>query len=223
MALIDIRDRDFSESDCLAFGFHKNGDVFQKEFPFHGGDFRLDVKIRPGDSLENHLFDVSTGDEFIHHLLPGSKGTFTSEMKEEYEQAIDGILSNCFKKRQNANQLIQEIIAYAKARYDDDPEWPWEEDIPTAFIIRRKQTRKWYVLIMEGIKQEKLGLSGEKTLPIMNLHGTKEGIDALVDGVRYFRAYHMNKKTWFTIPLDGRVGIEELKPLIDISFALAKK
>ena len=35
--------------------------------------------------------------------------------------------------------------------------------------------------------------------------------------------YHMNKKHWFTICLDGSIAIEEIFCRIDESFALAKK
>ncbi|MDR3176713.1 MAG: MmcQ/YjbR family DNA-binding protein [Desulfovibrio sp.] len=50
-----------------------------------------------------------------------------------------------------------------------------------------------------------------------------EEIDTLIDGKRYFPGYHMNKKHWFTICLDGSVSTEEIFCRIDESFALARK
>ena len=49
-----------------------------------------------------------------------------------------------------------------------------------------------------------------------------EEIEKLIDNKRYFPAYHMNKKYWCTICLDGTVELEEIYKLIDISYELAK-
>ncbi|MBF1207631.1 MAG: MmcQ/YjbR family DNA-binding protein, partial [Fusobacterium periodonticum] len=43
-----------------------------------------------------------------------------------------------------------------------------------------------------------------------------------IDNKRYFPAYHMNKKHWCTICLDGTVELEKIYRLIDISYELAK-
>ncbi|MDE7373128.1 MAG: MmcQ/YjbR family DNA-binding protein, partial [Clostridia bacterium] len=45
----------------------------------------------------------------------------------------------------------------------------------------------------------------------------------LIDGERYFAGYHMNKRTWFTMCLDGSVPLDRICALIDKSYILAKK
>ena len=44
-----------------------------------------------------------------------------------------------------------------------------------------------------------------------------------MDGPRFLPAYHMNKKTWTTIVLDGTVRAEELQKLLAESRKLATK
>jgi predicted DNA-binding protein (MmcQ/YjbR family) len=44
-----------------------------------------------------------------------------------------------------------------------------------------------------------------------------------MDGPRFLPAYHMNKKTWTTIVLDGAVGAAELQKLLSESRKLATK
>jgi predicted DNA-binding protein (MmcQ/YjbR family) len=48
-----------------------------------------------------------------------------------------------------------------------------------------------------------------------------EEIDVVVDGKKYYPGYHMNKKHWVTICLDGSVPIEEVFRRIDESYGLA--
>ncbi len=50
-----------------------------------------------------------------------------------------------------------------------------------------------------------------------------EDIDALVDGKKYLPGYHMNKRHWVTICLDGSTCQEEIFCRIAESFALALK
>jgi predicted DNA-binding protein (MmcQ/YjbR family) len=39
----------------------------------------------------------------------------------------------------------------------------------------------------------------------------------------YFPAYHMNKKSWLTVLLDGSVNDDELKDLIHLSYEIIEK
>ena len=44
---------------------------------------------------------------------------------------------------------------------------------------------------------------------------------SVVDGVRFFPGYHMNKRHWYTICLDGSVPIEKMYQRINASCLLA--
>ena len=50
-----------------------------------------------------------------------------------------------------------------------------------------------------------------------------EDLEKLIDNNLYYRAFHMNKKSWISIILDGRVPSEEIFRRIDISYDLATK
>ena len=66
---------------------------------------------------------------------------------------------------------------------------------------------------------EKFGRRGKAE--IIDLKIKPEVLDGLVDGKKYFRGYHMNKKRWLTVVLDGSVAYEEICGLIDESYVLA--
>ena len=58
---------------------------------------------------------------------------------------------------------------------------------------------------------------------ILDLRANPDEVDSIVDNKKYFPGYHMNKKHWITIILDGSVPEKELYKKIDISYSLAVK
>ncbi len=75
---------------------------------------------------------------------------------------------------------------------------------------------------IDGIKA-KTGLPDDETVEIFDFRILPEELEALVDYKTYFPGYHMNKKHWCTIILDGTVPFEEICRRIDASYLLAIK
>ena len=73
------------------------------------------------------------------------------------------------------------------------------------------------------VGMDKLGFNSSGKVCVIDLHALPNRVSGVVDGVKFLPGYHMNKKSWYTIRLDGSVGIEEILPLIDESYALAVK
>ena len=101
-----------------------------------------------------------------------------------------------------------------------DLEFLWKKS-PKNAILRKKSSNKWYAAILT-ISKRKIGLDSDKIIEVINLHNSEEEIKKLIDCKKYFPAYHMNKKYWCSICLDGTVELEEIYKLIDISYELAK-
>ncbi len=70
------------------------------------------------------------------------------------------------------------------------------------------------------VSKNKLGLNSDEIVDIIDLKMLPENIEEIVDNEKYFFGYHMNKKHWITIILDGSVEIEKIYELIDISYNL---
>ena len=81
---------------------------------------------------------------------------------------------------------------------------------------------KWYALLLT-VKKQSLGLAGEQTIEIIDLRMKPEDIGSLVDGCKIFSGYHMNKRHWITICLDGSVPLEEIYQRIEQSYRLAAR
>ena len=116
-----------------------------------------------------------------------------------------------------ANKILQ----YAREQYGDEPEYLWAQ-YPEYAVLRRKDTQKWYALLM-NIPKNRLGLDGEETVEVVDLRFDVDKLPSKIDNKSIFPGYHMNKKHWITVLLDGSVQLGEILGYLDKSFVLAKK
>ena len=81
---------------------------------------------------------------------------------------------------------------------------------------------KWYGVIM-NLPRATLGLAGKGDVEVVNLK-CDHVLDVLLNSEpgAVLPAYHMNKKHWLTIVLDGKFPAGELYGLIDESHGLTR-
>ncbi len=203
------------------FGFEKTEDGYVYRTPIAEGQFYVNVKVDCEGNVSSHTVDATTGDEYSLHLVEGASGSFVGCVRSEYENALAKIAENCFETDVFKGQCAHTVIDYAREKYGDELEFLWEKFSDNA-VIRRKDNKKWYAVFIK-VAKSKLGLNGEDKVDIIDLRADEQTVNSLVDGVRYFPAYHMNKKHWFTICLDGSVPAKEICTFLDASYELAKK
>ena len=112
----------------------------------------------------------------------------------------------------------RKLLAWLKETYDIEPDYPWADNNA---VLRHQPSRKWFAVLLDVGKQ-KLGLSGEGNVDVVNLK-----CDPLLSGTLrqepgILPAYHMNKEKWISILLDGSVDTELVKGLLEMSYQLTK-
>lgn len=60
-----------------------------------------------------------------------------------------------------------DILKYALKTYETIPDYPWTSLLGYA-VLRHKDNKKWYGIIMD-VTKEKLGLSGQKTVDMLEI------------------------------------------------------
>lgn len=106
-----------------------------------------------------------------------------------------------------SNHLQRErITQYIQDTYGTAAEYLWA-DSPGNAIFRHPASKKWYAAMM-WVRPEKLGLTGEGPLDVMDIKCSTIMIGSLLSTKGFLPAYHMNKNHWISIVLDGSVGIE---------------
>ena len=89
----------------------------------------------------------------------------------------------------------------------------------------RKFFRGWKKVIGLPPKSNcaKLKLGGAAEIEILNVRVEPEELDGIFDGEKYFRGWHMNKKSWLTVRLDDTLTDEEIFSRLEKSYRLAAK
>lgn len=112
------------------------------------------------------------------------------------------------------------VFKYAKENYGTEPEYLWERT-PDAGVLRHISNKKWYGIVM-SVSLDKLGLKRSGKADILNVKCDPMVLGSFLMKAGYYPAYHMNKRHWITIILDGSVPPDEIELLIDQSYELTK-
>lgn len=118
--------------------------------------------------------------------------------------------------------LPEQITAYIQQTYGAEPEFLWART-PNNAVFRHYKTGKWFAALLLGIPRRSLGLSGDGQVDILDLKCSPAMVGSLLDGTKYLPAYHMNKEHWITVLADGSVALEELIPLLNLSYQLVSE
>ena len=172
------------------------------------------------DGADACLIDAATDEPYTLFLVEDAQGSFIGEVRAAYCDALSAVAEACFAKTVFQSGYSESVIEYARNTYGDELEFLWEK-FPKNAILRRKDNRKWYAALLT-ISKSKLGAFPDEEIEVLDLRAAPEAIPDMVDGKRVFAGYHMNKKHWITLPLDGTLPAEEICAMLDTSYALAK-
>lgn len=212
-------DRRADPEKLRAYGFRETDGAYLYEQPLLSGAFTLRVRVR-ADGADACLIDAATDEPYTLFLVEDAQGSFIGEVRAAYCDALSAVAEACFAKTVFQSGYSQSVIEYARNTYGDELEFLWEKS-PKNAILRRKDNRKWYAALLT-VSKSKLGAFPDEEIEILDLRAAPEAIPDMVDGKRVFAGYHMNKKHWITLPLDGTLPAEEICAMLDTSYALAK-
>ena len=202
------------------FGFKLKDNSYYYDTSLLKNQFKMCVKINLDNSIFTELIDTETNETYVLHLLEERRNGYIEKVYRAYSEVLEEIKKECFEDEIFKTNYTKEVVDYVKNKYGDELEFLWEKS-PKNAVVRRKYSKKWYAVILT-LSKRKLNLDSDKLVEVINLHNSPEEIEKLIDNKKYFPAYHMNKKHWCTICLDGTVELEKIYRLIDISYELAK-
>ncbi|MDR0492375.1 MAG: MmcQ/YjbR family DNA-binding protein [Nitrososphaerota archaeon] len=204
----------------VPFGFTIDNGTYTYTTSIVNGQFQMIITILDDGTINTKVID-SASNEYVLHRISEAAGPFVSTVRTDYENSLHKIAEKCFEPDIFKSKYAQKIIQYVQDTYHDELEFLWQR-FPNNAVFRRKDTNKWYGALLT-LSKRKIGLNSDEIIDILDLKTKPEKIEAIVDGKKYFPGYHMNKKHWYTICLDGSVPIEEIFQLIDTSYKLSAK
>ena len=171
--------------------------------------------------MDAQIFDPEADAPYTLHLVEGAKGNFVGEVRKAYEEALISLAETCFDRAVYKERLTKDLLLAAEEKYGDTCEYLWER-YPDCGVLRRPDNRKWYAVIMT-VAGNKVGLSTDNIVEIVDFRAEQEVVNSLVEKRGFAPAYHMNKKSWVTVILDGSVELSTIVDMLDISRTLAAK
>lgn len=203
------------------YGFEKNGSdyVFSQKLPQSG--FAMNITVTSAGEVSAKVIDPAADEPYTLHLTETAAGGFVGGVRFDYESILEDIAAKCFEPDIFKTKQAKELIAYVREVYGDELEFLWQK-FPQNAVWRRKDTGKWYGALLT-VSKRKLGINFSENVEIIDLRADPETLESLIDNEKYFAGYHMNKKHWYTIILDGSVSTEEILDRIESSYLLANK
>ena len=204
-----------------SYGFTKDSDGFKYAAFIMGGQFELCVSVSESGTVSTKMKDCETNEDYSLYKVSSPVGGFIEEVRTACEDVLSDIAKKCCEDDVFHFAGTHAVIEYVRQKYGDELEFLWDK-FPDNAIWRRKDNKKWYGLVIT-ISKRKLGLDSDDIVEAINLKLPPEEIVKSVDNIRYFPGWHMNKKSWCTIILDGSVPASEIFDRIDVSYSLARK
>ena len=220
MKKINLEKKKINYDLLTKYGFIKKDNSYCYETNIMNNDFKLMIEII-NNSMFFKIIDNEFNDEYIMSNIESVSGNFINKLKDEYESIIKDIISKCCENNVFVNSESKMVINYLKEKYHSELEYLWDKYSEFG-VCRNSKTRKWFIMIGKIEKNKIIGDSKEM-VEIIDLHYDKDKILELIDNKKIYPGYHMNKKSWITIILDGNNDFERIIELIDYSYLLSER
>lgn len=209
---------------ALAYGFRPLGAELVFSRDFFSGDFRAEVRVAADGTVSGRVIDLMNDEDYAPLRAEGMRGAYVSSVRAAYEKILREIAAACCDEYLFASEQANRIARRIKERYGVSPDFPFDDGKDrTAGVFRHTDSGRWFGLIMRVKKSVLAGETETTRIDAMNLKADPAGIPELwkTDGV--YPAYHMNRKYWISVALDGRLSDDEAMALIERSFQLTEK
>ncbi|WP_048000715.1 MmcQ/YjbR family DNA-binding protein [Lactiplantibacillus herbarum] len=220
MADVVFENKKINFDQLVPFGFELNDDQYQYQTTIMDHQFTLTVTIATSGRMTTRLMDTATDEEYVLHLSAQASGEFVGQVSAAYQDVLQRIEAACFTDDVFATEQARALIQFVQRTYADELEFLWPK-FPKNAVWRRKDNRKWYGALLT-VAKNKLGLTGDELVTVIDLRETPDEVAELVDGERYFPGYHMNKRNWYSIVLDDTVSTDEICRRLQASYELVK-
>jgi predicted DNA-binding protein (MmcQ/YjbR family) len=165
------------------------------------------------------VIDTETGEPYVP--LEHGKGRYVSHVRALFTDLLEEIRDACYEPVPFASEQACRLALWVKKQWQEEPDFPFEDDEDDG-VFRRRDSRKWYAIVMRIDSRHISSDRESHPISIMNVKVTPEDRDRLLQKDGFYPAYHMNHEHWITICLDDAVDDETIEQLLDVSRQLVQ-
>lgn len=200
---------ELSFEKLVQYGFLKKENFYIYSKTLMDG-FLVLLQVSLDKVVTGKIIDLALGEEYTNFRIKKYSGEFVNTIRLEYKKLLEDIAEACgtsvYFRTSQANRIANKIIK----EYQAQPEFLWDSS-PDHAIFRHKDNQKWFALIAY-VDKSKLDQNASGMVEILNLKIKEEQLTDILKQTGFYKAWHMNKKTWITIILDETIpDIEVLK------------
>lgn len=211
---------DFSRFPAAGFARDAETGVWKTRVALRGGEFYAVVTVADGGEVAGRVYDADTDDEYLAVRVASQSGAFVASVRRAYIDALRELARACFAARMFRSDQADRIAARITAELGAQAEEPWGGG--EGAVFRDDRTRRWFAVILR-VARAKLVPGADGETEIMNVKVPPSDVPALCRERGVFRCYHMNKKHWVSLALDGTLADEHIMRLARESAAFAAR
>ena len=197
----------------VTYGFVRNENSYEYSRMICNDTMRVLIRVTPPSSISGRVYD-EFDEEYVAFRPEGARGEFAANVRREYLQLLEDIAESCYHSvafvSDQANRLCDHILA----SYHDEPEYIFEK-FP-GYAVFRHENKKWYGLIAELTPEQIEGL--DHKAEVINLKADPADVPSLQKMKGVYPAFHMNRKNWISVVLDGTLSDEQICELLAKSY-----
>ena len=204
------------EKKLREYGFQPDGSTLVYTRDLSAENLR--IVITYDRALSGRIIDLAFGGEYVNFRMESAAG-FSAGIRQKFEALLLDIRDKCCKNLYFRTEQGRRINGYICETYDVMPEFLWPNN-PSYAAFRRKQGGKWFAVIgsVPRCKADPASPSAQE-VEVINVKADKERIGDLLARDGIYPAFHMNKKCWVSIILDGTLPDSEIRRMVDESYA----
>ena len=208
----------FNSKKAKEYGFLEKQGVWTYSSTILQGDFLMKITVEDSD-LTFQVFDQETGELYPQVHMESMRGTFVGSVREACLEVLYSIRKACFEVQEFLCPQTKRIMTLVQEKYGNQLEYLWEKSPDTA-VLRHEDNQKWYAILMR-IPWDRLDKGREGLVEAVNLK--HDQVAALLSQKGIYPAFHMNKRYWISLALDGTLSDEEVLDLLETSWNLTLK
>lgn len=205
----------------LAYGFQEKDEEFFYSFPLKNNNFKATINVDKNGITTCEVIDTFTEEPYLLIDSEFAVGDYIASLREEYGAKLEDIVRSCYQSVPFSSPQANRITKAIKEKYQVDPDFPFTTKNNRSYgVFRNSKNRLWFGLLMHV--KEGILYPNSKAMEILNLKRFKdEENKPLPKGI--YPGFHMNKKSWMTLPLDDSLSDEEILSFVKESYLLTIK
>ena len=188
-------------------GFVFEEGAWRASIPFMDGDFTAEITVSEGGEVSGKVIDAAAGEEYLP-LRSGSRvGPYVSYVRDAYAVVLTDLAGRCFVRRPFMSDQANRVAGLVREEFGEDPDFPFTgKDVDSAGVFRNAGNRRWYAIVMSVARKKLAGETSDEPVDVMNVKHDEEEIPKLLKTPGVYPAYHMQKRCWVSLILDGTLG-----------------